>query len=199
MINAFEGADVVAVEDDLALELVPVLLDVVVLDHDDHHVNLAEELIEVQNLILHNLFLGEEGVEGLERTGQVTLLDVEHLEGRTLADVVHVLLIGEAIETYLAIVSDAMFLHDLVDALQHEDGLVVVGLHALVNHLGQLGIVAHEEPRVNTDAVTAHARAGWRIFTRGCMLQILMISYTSMLSWRQMRLSSLAKAMFTAR
>ena len=41
---------------------------------------------------------------------------------------------------------DAVRLHDLVDALQHKHGLVVVGLHALVDDLGQLGIVAHEEP-----------------------------------------------------
>ena len=71
------------------------------------------------------------------------LVEVEHLEGGTLADVVHVLLVGEAVEAHAAVVGDAVRLHDLVDALQHKHGLVVVGLHALVNHLGQLGIVAH--------------------------------------------------------
>lgn len=40
MIHPFPGgADVVAVEDDLAVELVQVLLDMVVLDHDDDHVD----------------------------------------------------------------------------------------------------------------------------------------------------------------
>ena len=90
----------------------------------------------------------------------MALLDVEHLEGGTLADVIDVLLIGEAVEAHATVVGDAVRLHNLVDALQHEDGLVVVGLHTLVNDLGQLGIVAHEEPGVNRDAVAAHAGAG---------------------------------------
>ena len=47
-----------------------------------------------------------------------------------------------------------------MDALQNKDGLIVIGLHALVNHLSELGIVANEEPRVNRDAVTTHTRAG---------------------------------------
>ena len=157
MIHPFQRADVVAVEDDLALELVPVLLDVVVLDHDDDHIDLVEELVEVEDLVLHDLLVGEEGVEGLERTGEVALLDVEHLEGRALADVVHILLVGKAVEADAAVVGDAVLLHDLVDALQHEHRLVVVGLHRLVDHLGQLRVVAHQEPGIHADAVAAHA------------------------------------------
>ena len=88
-----DRADIVAIQDDLALEFVPVLLDMVVLDHNDHHIHLGEELVEVEDLVLDNLFLGEKGVEGLERTGEVALLDVEHLEGRALADVIHILLV----------------------------------------------------------------------------------------------------------
>ena len=53
-----------------------------------------------------------------------------------------------------------MLLHNLIDALQNEDRLRVVGMHTLVNHLGYLGIVAHQEPRVNRDTVAAHAWAG---------------------------------------
>ena len=92
-----DRADVVAIQDDLAFELVPVLLDVVVLDHNDHHIDLGEELVEVEDLVLNNRFLGEEGVKGLEGTGKVALLDVEHLEGRALADVIDVLLVCEAV------------------------------------------------------------------------------------------------------
>ena len=53
-----------AVQHHLAIQLVPVLFDVVVLDHDDHHVHLREELVEVEELVLHDGLLGEEGVEG---------------------------------------------------------------------------------------------------------------------------------------
>ena len=157
MIHPFQRAEIEAIQDDLALELVPVLLEVVVLDHDDDHIYLVEELVEVQELVGDNLAVGEEGVEGLERTGEVALLDVEQLEGRALADVVHVLLVGEAVEAHAAVVGDAVLLHDLVDALQDEDRLAVVGLHRLVNHLGQLRVVAHQEPGIHADAVAAHA------------------------------------------
>ena len=153
-------ADVVAIQNHFTSELVPVLFDVVVLDHNDHHIHLGEELVEVEDLVLDNLLLGEEGVEGLERTGKVALLDVEHLEGRTLADVIDVLLVGEAVEADAAVVGDAVLLHNLVDALEDEDWLVVIGLHRLVDDLGQLGIVAHEEPGIDADAVAAYTGAG---------------------------------------
>lgn len=78
------------VEHDLALELIPVLFEVVVLDHDNHHVHMGEEVVEVEDLVFHNLLVGEERVEALQRTSEVALLDVEHLEGRTFADVVDV-------------------------------------------------------------------------------------------------------------
>ena len=148
------------VQNDFALELVPILLDVVVLDHNDHHIHLGEELVEVEDLVLDNLLLGEEGIEGFEGTGEVALLDVKHLEGRALADVIDVLIVGEAVEADAAVVGDAVLLHNLVDALEDEDGLVVVSLHTLVNHLCQLGIVAHEEPRVNRDAVATNTGVG---------------------------------------
>ena len=53
-----------------------------------------------------------------------------------------------------------MLLHNFVDALEDEDGLVVVGLHRLVNDLRELGIVAHKEPGIDADAVAAHAGTG---------------------------------------
>ena len=65
-----------AIKNNLALQLIPVLLDVVVLHHDDNHIYLIEELIKVQNLVLHNLLLSEEGIESLQRTCQVALLNV---------------------------------------------------------------------------------------------------------------------------
>ena len=63
VIHSLQRTNIMAVEDDLALEFVPVLLDVVVLDHDDHHIHLVEELVEIQDLVLHQFFVREEGVE----------------------------------------------------------------------------------------------------------------------------------------
>ena len=161
MVHALsERTNIMAIQNDLAFKFVPILLDVVVLDHNDHHIHLGEELVEVENLVLDDFFLSKEGIEGLERTGEMALLDVEHLKGRTLADVIDVLLVGEAVETDAAVVGDAVLLHNLVDALEDEDGLVVVGLHRLVDDLGELGIVAHEEPGIDADAVTAYSGAG---------------------------------------
>ncbi len=167
MINSLQRADIMAIQNHLALELVPVLLDVCVLDHNDYHIHLGEELVEVENLVLDNRFLGEEGVEGLQRTGEVTLLDVKHLKGRALADVIDVFLVGEAVEADAAVVGDAVLLHNLVDALEDEDGLVVVGLHRLIDDLGKLRIVAHEEPGIDADTMAAYAGTGLEdVYTR---------------------------------
>ena len=97
MVHSIQRADVMAVENDLVFQLVPVLLDMVVLDHDDYHLYFIEELVEVQNLVLHNLLLCEEWVESLERTSQVALLDVKHLKSGTLTNVIYILLIGESV------------------------------------------------------------------------------------------------------
>lgn len=79
MVGAFEGANVEAVEDYFAAELVPVVLEVVVLDHDYDHVDVFEELIEVAELILCNLVILKEGVVAFERTGEVAFLCLKEL------------------------------------------------------------------------------------------------------------------------
>ena len=159
MIHPFPGgADVVAVEDDLAAELVQVLLDVVVLDHDDDHVDLVEELVEVEDLVRNDSLVGEEGVEALQWAGEVAFLDVKHLEGRAFTDIIYVLLVGNSVETHTTSVGDTVLLHDLIDAFEDEGRLAVVGLHALVDDLGELGIVPYQEPRIHADAVAADAR-----------------------------------------
>ena len=58
-----------AIEDYLTLELVPILLDMVVLHHDDYHIDIGEELVEIVVLVLHDVFLNE-GVIDLEGTGE---------------------------------------------------------------------------------------------------------------------------------
>ena len=152
--------DIMAIKNNSALELFPVLFDVVVLHHDHHHIHLIEELVKIQDLVLDDSLLRKEGIKSLERTSEVAFLDVQHLQGWALTDVIHVFFVGQAIQTHATVVRDVMSLHDLVDALQHEHRLVVVSLHALVDYLGQLGIVAYEEPRIHADAMAAYARTG---------------------------------------
>ena len=85
-------------------------------------------------------------------------LNVNDLECGALTYIIRVLLVSDTIQTNLAVVGDAILLHNLVNALQHKHRLIVVGLHRLVNHLSKLGIVAHQEPRVNRDAVATNTR-----------------------------------------
>ena len=69
MINAFERANIVAIEDDLALEPVPVLLDLIVLNHNDYHIDIGEELVEIVVQILNNVFLDERFIN-IKRTDE---------------------------------------------------------------------------------------------------------------------------------
>ncbi len=118
MIHFFSNrADIVAVEDNFAFQLVPIHLNMVMLHHNYNHIYLIEELVEIENLVRHNLLVGEEGVEALQRTSQVALLDIDHLERGALAHVIDILLIGDAIETHTAVVGDMMGFHNLMDAL----------------------------------------------------------------------------------
>lgn len=135
MIYTFLLEDIAAVKHHLTLQPIGMSLDMVVLDHDDDHIDLGEELVEIEDLVRDDFLLGKEGVEGLQWTSQVTFLDVEHLEGGTLTDVIDILLIGEAVEAHTTIVGDVVLLHDFIDTLQHKHRLRVVGLHRLVNNL----------------------------------------------------------------
>ena len=65
MIYSFKRTDVMAIQDHLTLQLVPILLDMVVFHHNNNHIYLVQELVEVQNLVLHDFLLSEEGIEGL--------------------------------------------------------------------------------------------------------------------------------------
>ncbi len=117
------------IQNHFPLQLLPILLNMLMLHHNHHHIHFTEELVEVKDLILDDLLVGEERIKALQRPGEVALLDVQHLEGRALADVGHVLLVSDAVETHPAVVGDAVLLHNLVDTLEHEDRLAVVGLH----------------------------------------------------------------------
>ena len=74
MIDIFKRADVEAVKDDLALQLIPVLFDMVMLHHNHHHIDIIQERIKIRELVLCDLMILQEGVIALQRTGQMTLL-----------------------------------------------------------------------------------------------------------------------------
>ena len=148
---------IAAVKNDLSLKTLLVIKNMLVPDENDHHVDIIEELVEVGVLVLGYPVVLEERVVTLERSCKVTFLSLKHLEGRGLSEVIYIFLVGEAVETHPAVVGDAVLPHDLVDAVEDECRLAVVGLHGLVYDLCKLRVVAHEEPRVNGDAVAAHA------------------------------------------
>ena len=150
---------IAAVKNDLSLKTLLVIKNMLVLDENDHHVDIIEELVEVGVLVLGDLVVLKERVVTLERSCEVALLRLKHLEGRGLSEVIYIFLVGEAVETHPAVVGDAVLPHDLVDAVEDECRLAVVGLHGLVYDLCKLRVVAHEEPRVNGNAVAAHAGA----------------------------------------
>lgn len=156
MIDLFQVVQhIAAVKNDLSLKTLLVIKDMLMLDENDHHVNVLEELVEVGVLVLSDSVVLKERVVTLERSCKVTFLSLKHLEGRGLSEVIYILLVGEAVEPHPAVVGDAVLLHNLVDAVEDECRLAVVGLHGLVYDLCKLRVVAHEEPRVNGDAVAA--------------------------------------------
>ena len=48
-----------AIENNLALKLIPVQRDLIVLNHNDYHIDIGEELVEIMVLVLQNVFLNE--------------------------------------------------------------------------------------------------------------------------------------------
>lgn len=62
MIDTFKRANIEAVENDFAFQLVPILFDVVVLHHDDYHINIVDELVEVVELVFGYLVVFQERV-----------------------------------------------------------------------------------------------------------------------------------------
>ena len=167
VVCSFDWTDVVAIKNDFALEFVPVLFDVVVLNHNDNHINFIEELVEVKNLVLYDFFVCEEWIITLKRASAVALLNIKHLEGWAFTHVIYVFLVSDTIKAYSAVISNAVFLHYLVDALQNKDRLAIVGLHRFVYDLCQLRIIANKEPRIYADAMSTYSRAWLKdIYTR---------------------------------
>lgn len=68
------GADVAAVENYLATKSIKILLDVVVLYHDNHHVDVFEKCLKIRKLVLGDFPIFEEWVIAFQRTGKMPFL-----------------------------------------------------------------------------------------------------------------------------
>ena len=67
---------IAAVKNDLSLKTLLVIKDMQMLDENDHHVNVLEELVEVGVLVLSDPVVLEERVVTLERSCKVTFLSL---------------------------------------------------------------------------------------------------------------------------
>ena len=59
MIYLFQRADIMAIQHNLSLQLVPVPLDLVVFYHDNNHVHVAQEGIKVVELVGNDVLMDE--------------------------------------------------------------------------------------------------------------------------------------------
>lgn len=62
MINAFKWTNIETVKNNLTFEFIPVLFDVVVLNHDYDHIYIVDELIEIRELVLRDLVVFKEWI-----------------------------------------------------------------------------------------------------------------------------------------
>ena len=65
MEDAFERANILTIKYHLVADTTPIFTYVVMLDHDDNHLDISQETIEVMILVLCNIPF-DKGVEGLE-------------------------------------------------------------------------------------------------------------------------------------
>lgn len=154
------AADVARVDDDAVAEDARIVLDLGVADHHNHHLQAIQELLHGMDLAGNLVALDPRVVDLDGARAEVLGHGLEHLQRRGLADVVDVLLVGEAVNADLGGVGDAALLHDLVGAVHDVLGHGGVGLKGKADEVGRLGVVTDKEPRVDRDAVTADARAG---------------------------------------
>ena len=109
--------------------------------------HLARDLVTLNPRIVH--FNGT--------AAQVVLHGLEHLQRGALAHVVHVLLVGQAVDTHLGGILDPTLSHNLASAMQHILRHACVSLKRQTDEVRCFGVVAHEEPRIHGNTVAAHA------------------------------------------
>ena len=76
MIHPFQRAHIMAIQHDLPPQFVPVMLNLIVLHHNDDKVHIIQELIEVKELVLDNLLMDERIID-FQRTGEMPLLGLK--------------------------------------------------------------------------------------------------------------------------
>ena len=116
VIHARHINDVMAVQNHLASQLVHVLADLAVLYHNNDHINVSKERIQIMILVLDHI-LGDKWILDLQTGCPMAFLTLQQLQRRRLTHIIHVLFIGQAIETDTAHIGKTLFFHDLVDTV----------------------------------------------------------------------------------
>lgn len=154
------AADIARVDENSVTEDTGVVLDLGVADHHDYHLQAVQEFLHGVDLAGDLVALDPRVVDLDGARAEVLGHGFEHLQRRGLADVVDVLLVGEAVDADLGGVGDPALRHDLVGPVHDVLGHGGVGLKGEADEVRRLGVVADQEPRVDRDAVAADARAG---------------------------------------
>lgn len=154
------AADIAWVDENSVAEDTGVVLDLGVADHHDHHLQAVQEFLHGVDLAGDLVALDPRVVDLDGARAEVLGHGLEHLQRRRLANVVDVLLVGEAVDADLRGVRDAALDHDLVGPVHDVLGHGGVGLKGEADEVGRLGVVANQEPWIDRDAVAADAWAG---------------------------------------
>ena len=93
MINTRQIDDIMAIQNDLARQLIHIFFDLVMLDHDDHEVNCFKEAVQIVILISHHI-LGDKRIVDLQSGRKVAFLALQQLESLGLTHIVNIFLIG---------------------------------------------------------------------------------------------------------
>ena len=81
VIHARELDDVVAIQNNLVCQFVYVLLDLVMLHHDDHKITCRKERVKFMILIRYDIF-GDEGIINFQAGSKVAFLTLKQLKCR---------------------------------------------------------------------------------------------------------------------
>ena len=76
MIYSLQRTNIETIKNNLALQFIPILLDMVVLNHNNNHIEILQELVKVIILVFSNLVSFEERIIALERSSKMTLLSL---------------------------------------------------------------------------------------------------------------------------
>ena len=81
MINIFKWEYIETIQYDLVFDLIPLLLNMVVFNHNHNHIYIAEEFIEIRKDFLLSFLFLKIWIIALERMSEMSLLDIKKLKG----------------------------------------------------------------------------------------------------------------------